>query len=348
MYGFIIYAFNLQKNKYKIKYNGKEFPLEDKINIIEQTNEKYLEIDLLSVEGTKHFKILLSEDFENQIVLDLDESKNNKFNIELMTLCYYNNIDSNIILQKGEEKITLMFPQNDLRIGKINILNIDLNFKLFLKELAFKPIKNWSKFNYSSKDKIIYNKDINFNLLGKKTKNMSQFEERIREIPFEIDNNDIYGKELRFCFHVFENNHIMTIHNLEEIKENIDIEITSKEELEKLENKISEKIMMLKQQVKDLELDKINFEIIEDKYNDNIILYKCQNKEFEEKHFWAFIQYCYKYICFFIRNVIEKMIKNFRKEFDNYVDFGKNIIIEVLSKFECFNEYFKFIIEKKK
>ena len=40
------------------------------------------------------------------------------------------------------------------------------------------------------------------------------------------------------------------------------------------------------------------------------------------------------------------MVKNYTKEFCTYLDFGKDIILDVLSKFECFNEYYKYIMEK--
>ena len=336
---FIIYVINLQKNEYKIKYNDKEFPLEDKINIKEKINEKCLEIDLLSDKDTKHFTIELSEDFLNQIVLDLDKSTNNKFNIELFTLNYNIYKDTDILLQKGSEKITLKIPENNLGIGKINILNSDLNFKLYIKEIILETSITNENENISSKDTI-------FKFLGKKNINMRQYYEQNKEILFEIDNKDIYGKVLRFCLHILEDDHIITVHNMEEKIGKIDIEIVSKEDLENLENKIISKISELKEEVKCSELNKINFEIIDDKYNENIILYRFQNKEFEEKHFLAFIHYCYKYLCHFIKNIIKKLLKTYSKEFGKYVDFGKNIINEILSKFEYFNEYYKYIMEK--
>ena len=139
----------------------------------------------------------------------------------------------------------------------------------------------------------------------------------------------------------------MTCHIMKEKNENIDIELIKIDELEELEKNISDKINILKKKLNTLELNKINFKIIDDNtYNDNIILYKLQNKKFEKEHFLFFIKYCYKYLCNFISNVIEKMMEKYKDEFSAYLDFGKDIIIDVLSKFECFNEYYKYIMKK--
>lgn len=127
----------------------------------------------------------------------------------------------------------------------------------------------------------------------------------------------------------------MTCHIMKEKNENIDIELIKIDELEELEKNISDKINILKKKLNTLELNKINFKIIDDDtYNDNIILYKLQNKKFEKEHFLFFIKYCYKYLCNFISNVIEKMMEIYKKEFNVYLDFGKSIIIDILSKFE--------------
>lgn len=169
MYGFILHAFNYQDNVYKIKYNGKEFSLEDKLNKIIETDEEYLEMDLLFSEEILHHRIQLCEDFVNEIIFDLDESRNNKYNVELLTLNYHNE-DSNILLHKGKEIITLDFPENDLRIGKILILNTDLNFKITLKDMISKKIKSTSDFANLKKNKKLSNEDISYNLLKKKLK----------------------------------------------------------------------------------------------------------------------------------------------------------------------------------
>lgn len=342
MYGFIIYTFNFHKNEYRIKYNGNEYSLESKLNRIEEVNKDNITIDLISNEEVKQYKIQLYEDYLNQIIFDLDKTKKKKYNIDLITMDYYNNLESEILLKKGKETVTLNFPENDLRIGKIIILNTDLDFKLYIKRIIPKPIKHTSKIYISNN---LYTNDNK--IIGKKTKNNFEYYEKLKEIPFEIDINNIYGEELRFCLHVFEENNILTIHNMKEKTVNIDIEFVKEEELEELERNIKSKINKLIEQVKNLKLNNINFKIIEDdNYNDDIILYRIQSKEFEKKHFLAFIKYCYKYLCNFSKNIIEKMLKDYKNEFDLYLDFGKDIIIGVLSKFEYFIEYYKFIMNK--
>ena len=78
MYGFIIHAFSYQENVYEIKYNEKKLPLGDMLNKTIETDEEYLEMDLLFDKKTICYRIQLCEDFENQIIFDLVKSKNKR------------------------------------------------------------------------------------------------------------------------------------------------------------------------------------------------------------------------------------------------------------------------------
>ena len=256
MYSFIIHAFSYQENVYEIKYNEKKLPLGDMLNKTIETDEEYLEMDLLFDKKTFRYRIQLCEDFENKIIFDLVKSKNKRYNVELLTENYHSiDIDSDITLQKGKETISLFLPENELGIGKIIILNTDLNFKISLKDIISKKIKRNSDFTNLKNIKKLSDEEMNFNLLRKKTKNKVNFFISYRDIPFDINTKDIEGKELRFCLHIFKSNYILTIHNMEEKDENIDIEDINIDELEKLEKIIFDKINILKNEVKTLKLN---------------------------------------------------------------------------------------------
>ena len=371
MYPFIIKVFGFETNRYKIKFSQsqEEQFLEAVIN-----KELYLDFEdfsfdlLLNINNWKSFKLKLSKDFINQIVIELNQKINNNiFQIELRTYDYNIEKKMNIIIRKEKEEIKLNLVHNDLNIGKIMILNSDLNFNLFLSDLINQDVKLEETDEYEEEQNNILEKfheetnkkqtikskeersNKGINLIGKKVKRVNKIKEieKAKEISFKINLNKIKGDELIFCLHKLERRNIMTIHNLfeEEIKDYLNVEYTTLEELMELEKYIIKKINIIKQCVKNsTNLKLIDYTIIKNNYNDNIILYKLQNLEFGEKHFYAFVNYCYKYISSFIKDIIGKIFKNYESYFIQYEQFGKEIILDLLSKFEYFNEYYKKII----
>ena len=371
MYSFIIKTFCFENNKYKIRFNKsqEEQFLETVINKVLYWDFEDFAFDLLlNTNIWKSFKLKLNKDFINQIVIELSQIKsnnNNAFQIELRT--YDNNKEEkmNLIILKGKEEIKLNLVHNDLNIGKIMILNSDLNFNLFLRDFISKEIKLEETEKYEEEDNILEKLEDEANkkkvkskeeksndvidLIGKKVKrvNKSKEIENTEEIIFKIDLNKIKGDKILFCLHKLRNRNIMTIHNLieEENKDYLNIEYPTLEELMKLEKDIINKINVIKNNVKSSKnLKNIDYTIIESNYNKNIILYKLQNLEFGEKHFLAFVNYCYKYISSFIKNIIGKIFKNYEFYFIKYEQFEKEIILDLLSKFEYFNDYYKQII----
>jgi len=371
MYSFIIKTFCFENNKYKIRFDKSQEDqfLETVINKVQIWDFEDFAFDLLlNTNILKSFKLKLSKDFINQIVIELSQTKsnnNNAFQIELRTYDYNKEKKMNLIIQKGKEEIKLNLVHNDLNIGKIIILNSDLNFNLFLRDFINKEIKLEETDKYEEEANILEklkdetnqkkvkskeekSNDV-INLIGKKVKrlNKSKEIEKTKEIRFKIDSNKIKGDEIIFCLHKLEKRNIMTIHNLfeEEIKDYLNIEYSTSENLMELEKCIINKINIIKNNVKNSKnLIKIDYTIIESNYNNNIVLYKLQNLEFGENHFLAFVNYCYKYISCFIKDVIGKIFKNYESSFIQYEQFGKEIILDLLSKFDYFNEYYKKII----
>ena len=203
-------------------------------------------------------------------------------------------------MKKEEEEIKLNIVHNDLNLGKIMILNSDLNFKLFLVDLINQEIKsevnNNEKKNDNSekledktnKNLKIKNKEEKSNdyeyLLGKKVKKENKEIEKTKEIKFKINLDIIKGDEILFCLHILKREKIiMTIHNLleKETEDYLDIEYTTFEDLKKLEEEIISKIKTIKNEVKNSrDLKHIDYTVINSKYNDNIVSYKLQNLEF--------------------------------------------------------------------
>ena len=374
MYSFIIKAFPFENNKYKIRFSkGQEEQfLETVINKVIYWDFEDFGFDLLlNINNWKYFKLKLSKDFISQIVIELNPKiKDNKYQIELRTKDYNKENKKILIMkkekEKEEEEIKLNIVHNDLNLGKIMILNSDLNFKLFLVDLINQEIKSevnkYEKINDNSekledktnKNLKIKNKEEKSNdyeyLLGKKVKKENKEIEKTKEIKFKINQDIIKGDEILFCLHILKREKIiMTIHNLleKETEDYLDIEYTTFEDLKKLEEEIISKIKTIKNEVKNSrDLKHIDYTVINSKYNDNIVSYKLQNLEFDEKHFLAFINYCYKYISSFIKDIIEKIFKNYECYFLKYEQFGKEIILDLLSKFEFFNEYYKKILGK--
>ena len=277
---------------------------------------------------SKNFSIKLSKDFLNSIIIDLEENIDEpKYNIELMTLNYNSTNNINLILKKGIEKIYLNVPENDLKIGKISILNIDLKFKLFFREFEIKETIGTKK-NKLSFAKASENKDNKY--ISKKRNADNNYEyiyKTEEEIPFEIDIKEIKGNNIRFCLHKLINNNIMTIHDMsEDIKDNYQFQSISLNDLDSLKTQIFSKINRIKDEFSKTSLKNINFQIIEDEYNNDIIYYNLLNLEFEEKHLLAFIDYSYKYLCHNMSNVIEQILNNFASEIKDKYEFIKSKI----------------------
>ena len=371
-YSFIIKTFCFANNKYKIRFrkSQEEQFLETVINKVLFWDFEDFEFDLLlNIKNKKSFKLKLSKDFINQIVLELNQKeKDNAFQIELRSYDYNKEKKMNLIIQKEKEEIKLDLVHNDLNIGKIMILNSDLNFNLFLSDFTNQEIKSEVTDTYEEESNKLKNfedeankklkikskeeksNDI-INIIGKKRirENKEKKIEKTKEIRFKIDLSKIKGDEIVFCLHKLQKKNIMTIHNLieEEIKDYLNIEYITSEELTKMEKDIINKIEKIKANVKNSKnLNNIDYTIIESNFNNNIILYKLQNLKFDENHFYAFINYCYKYICSFIKDIIGKILENYELYFIKYEKIGKEIILDILSKFQYFNEYYKKIIGK--
>ena len=313
MYQVHLKEFKLKKKVYTICYNNKLCLLEQIFNTIITLKSNIFSFDIIDNQNNykKHFEVELTLDFINEIVLDLetgDNESSKRYDIELI-ICDYDLLGSVIIISKDNENLYFKPFYNDLKLNKIILLDFNLDFKISL-------------------------------------------ENQTKDIPFEVS-KEVKGKKLRFCLHNFRLNNIMTIHDMEEEDFKFDIEFCSKKDLKELYVNLKKEIddiktIINKNGLKDLKtiISNKKFNNALFSYKEDINIYKIYNEKFEEQHFLAFINYCYKYLFSFIIDIIGKIggiINNNYEMINKNKNFITDIINEILQKLEYFNEYILYI-----
>ena len=340
-----------------IQYNYKNLSLKDDCKSILKINDTNFIFEIYnSIKKYKQcFSVKLIENYINTLTVNLKEYNSKIYNIEFIikrnninedSLIEYNNLD--LILDYNKVKTILECHFNDIDLCRILILNIPLDFKIFLKGLI---IDEYSK-HY--KEEIIISKE---NYLSKRKFLTKQFKSKEIEIKYDIDKNDLINvNNLRFC--IYSNYNHMTIHNMDEkinsfnLKKEINLT-----ELKELYNEIEKKIKLLidnlNNNVNLLEFkNQINKELGNYNYNDDeiISLQFMNDDKFTEKELYKTIEYFYKYsiceskyilnILFSNVNQINDLIKANKEIFDKYIKY-------ILEKIIYFKKYVDNILNNK-
>ena len=400
-----------------IKYN-KEQKGKEILNSLTSVNTNNIDLEVLGSNIEEKVNIDLSFDFTNYIFVDFSPAKHEKkYNIEILINDDLNNSD--IIIEKENEKIPIILTYNDLNISRIIILNTTLDLKLYLKSKYDSQLEYKDEI-IKQKDEIIENKNVLFqnvleefnkvspenvkkikldemksndkllnrkryddifsiyktprkvnkklkdnNSINKKDDSnndmnisdyMSHFEnnkKKEKEIAFTVNENFIKGKNVRFCINVFSKKYIMTIHDMDETIQNYSFSNINESELNDLYEKISQTMNNLIDKIKKInsnsKLTKITD--INYTYTSEILPYIYNKENLDEKDFFLYIEYCYKYIVTNTINIINNIITEFNNSYkepqENIFNFVKNIIINTLKKINYFHEYVKYYRNEK-
>ena len=299
-----------------IQYDDKNLSLTDACKSILKVNDKNFIFEIYDSmkKYNQCFNVKLIENYINTLAVNLKEYNSRIYNIEFIlkrnninedSLIEYNNLD--LILDYNKVKTIFECNFNDMDLCRILILNIPLDFKIFLKGLIIEDNKE---------EKIISND----NFLSKRMFLTKQFRSKEIEIKYDIDKNDLINvNNLRFC--IYSNNNHMTIHNMDEkinsfnIKKEINLS-----QLNELYNEIEKKIKLLidnlNNNVNLLEFkNQINKELGNYNYNDDeiISLQLMNDDKFTEKELYKTIEYFYKYSICESKNIINILLSNVKQ-----------------------------------
>ena len=237
-----------------------------------------------------------------------------------------NDLSIKLNLKQIKEELLIEDNFNNLNINNFFLINIDLNFDIWV-HLYESKYDNFS-------DKLLKNKRIRY------------YEEKREKIKYIID--DKLSKDLLFCL-TYDNSHLLTIHDKNSenriitknqpinLKTNLFEEILVK--IQNLEEKIKTEITTkeLNNEI-NAQLNDYNIENIEEKILNNII--ELDESLFKEDNFKESINYFYLYEA----NIIYKSIINILNEKKinqnlNLSQKKKNIISLILNKFSYFHDY---------
>ena len=321
-----------------IQYDDKNLSLIDACKSILKINDKnfIFEINNSIKKYKQCFNVELIENYINTLAVNLKEYNSRIYNIEFIlkrnninedSLIEYNNLD--LILDYNKVKTIFECNFNDMDLCRILILNIPLDFKIFLKGLIIED----------NKEETIISKE---KYLSKRMFLTKQFRSKEIEIKYDIDKNDLINvNNLRFC--IYSNNNHMTIHNMDEkinsfnIKQEINLT-----QLNELYNEIEKKIKLLidnlNNNVNLLEFkNQINKELGNYNYNDDeiISLQLMNDDKFTEKELYKTIEYFYKYSICESKNILNILLSNVN-QINDLIKANK----------EIFDKYIKYILEK--
>ena len=321
-----------------IQYDDKNLSLTDAGKSILKVNDKNFIFEIYnSIKKYQQcFNVKLIENYINTLAVNLKEYNSRIYNIEFIlkrnninedSLIEYNNLD--LILDYNKVKTIFECNFNDMDLCRILILNIPLDFKIFLKGLIIEDNKE---------EKIISKEKY----LSKRIFSTKQFRSKEIEIKYDIDKNDLINvNNFRFC--IYSNNNHMTIHNMDEkinsfnIKKEINLT-----QLNELYNEIEKKIKLLidnlNNNVNLLEFkNQINKELGNYNYNDDeiISLQLMNDDKFTEKELYKTIEYFYKYSICESKNILNILLSNVN-QINDLIKANK----------EIFDKYIKYILEK--
>ena len=324
-----IHIFNPNNLKYILKFfdKDKEYHIENTEikNIISYNISSQNLIIRLSV-GDKNQTYQLKLNGKTAIYLFID-SLLEKYNIDFRVKNkLVNDLSIKLNLKQTKEELLIEDNFNNLNINKFFLINIDLNFDIWIHLYE-------TKYN-SFSDKPLNEKRIRYN------------EEKREKIKYNISEN--LSKDLLFCL-TYDNSYLLTIHD----KNSENPIITKKQHINSQNNlfeEISVKIKNLEEKIKteittkelnneiNKQLKDYNIEKIEDIILNNII--ELDENSFNEDNFKESINYFYLYEA----NIIYKSIINILNEKNinqnlHISQKKKNIISLILKKFSFFHEY---------
>ena len=237
-----------------------------------------------------------------------------------------NDLSIKLNLKQIKEELLIEDNFNNLNINNFFLINIDLNFDIWV-HLYESKYDNFS-------DKLLNDKRIRYS------------EEKREKIKYKID--DKLSKDFLFCL-TYDNSNLLTIHD-----KNSENRIITKNQHINLKNNLFEEILVkiqnLEEKIKNIittkelnneinaQLKDYNIENIEDKILNNII--ELDESLFKEDNFKESINYFYLYEA----NIIYKSIINILNEKKinqnlNLSQKKKNIISLILKKFSYFHDY---------
>lgn len=324
-----IHIFNPNHLKYILKCfdEDKEYHIENTEikNIISYNISSQNLIIRLSV-GDKNQTYQLKLNGKTAIYLFID-SLLEKYNIDFRVKNkLVNDLSIKLNLKQTKEELLIEDNFNNLNINKFFLINIDLNFDIWIHLYETK----YDSFS----DKPLNEKRIRYN------------EEKREKIKYNISEN--LSKDLLFCL-TYDNSYLLTIHD-----KNSENPIITKQQHIIFQNNLFEEILVkiknieekIKTEITTKELNKeinkqlkdYNIEKIEDIILNNII--ELDENSFNEDNFKESINYFYLYEA----NIIYKSIiiilneKHINQNL-HVSQKKKNIISLILKKFSYFHEY---------
>ena len=324
-----IHIFNPNHLKYILKCfdEDKEYHIENTEikNIISYNISSQNLIIRLSV-GDKNQTYQLKLNGKTAIYLFID-SLLEKYNIDFRVKNkLVNDLSIKLNLKQTKEELLIEDNFNNLNINKFFLINIDLNFDIWIHLYETK----YDSFS----DKPLNEKRIRYN------------EEKREKIKYNISEN--LSKDLLFCL-TYDNSYLLTIHD-----KNSENPIITKQQHIIFQNNLFEEILVkiknieekIKTEITTKELNKeinkqlkdYNIENIEDIILNNII--ELDENSFNEDNFKESINYFYLYEA----NIIYKSIiiilneKHINQNL-HVSQKKKNIISLILKKFSYFHEY---------
>jgi len=349
---------------YNIEYQSKKYAIVDIINRLIKYNNEIFDFKITNESNSIPFTVKLFHNSINEIIIELQENKSKKFNIDLRLeseASFYPNI---IIKNNQNNFYKCKTFYNNLNISRIVLLNISLDFKIYLddRKISTKKTKNTieKKLKEEKKSKKVKQKEKNemindFSLLGKKRKRAFKriSNQEKNEVKFEIDNvNSLKSNNLLFCLHFFILNEMtLTISEMDEIINNNNKIITN-EQLQNLYLEINNKIDILLKNLEEVDLNafKENLLTLLKGYRYNLDDITNNNFETPNNEYLISMEYFYKFIICNIRNSIKEIIERFlcyyKSPTPHKVNLAKNIIKYILLKFGQFNSYIDYINDK--
>ena len=121
-------------NRLEYKYNNQDIKYEIKeieYNILIKNKE--FEFKIITNEKEKNYKVELSDNYYNEIAIDLNDNKNG-YNIQFIIKNIKGEYFKKLSIISEGKKYNFLTKYNDLNLCRIYLLNIPLGFKIFLNQ----------------------------------------------------------------------------------------------------------------------------------------------------------------------------------------------------------------------
>ena len=338
-YDFKLNIFGINEDKfvnYQIIYEGKKIPLKEFIGKEINNGKELLEFTVDNLLNSNYYQVKLKRNFFNEISLIINEDDDNAQLFDLDFMIHNESPNQpKLIIEYKNESYTYSTFFNDLNIGKIVLLGVDLKY---LK------ISFFHNDNKESND-LNYEK---YKLLGIKRSDKKEIKSK-NIIDFKINYEELITNKLLFCLHFFNNKrYILTIHeNIDEKQEKENKNIIQSD-LDILDNEIGQKINHL---LNIINADNYDLKAFKKVIKEKLGEYNYKNPSFDEDNYFVMLEYYKKYIACITCKTLIKMIDGFLGYYTKPSKSIINILMKnlryILLKYEQFNEYIKYINGKK-